>query len=244
MHPCSPGLSSIGELSDIATVVNEEAQLSAHIRHLLLDYVRRYITTDYLQYTQSAVAELVSLEPVPTHDPASLTLPTDPFTTLISLFKLGDLPSYQEKLVISQAARLLLKEVITLPKGKPRSERLVWSRDAWDEREDESLYPVEPILTRRAVRETPILGKTGGAHRCRETEQVKVNSYTSLVTSTPLALDSVNVQPIQEPDVNLDKVLDVTFHLKASEACRRPRTPQVCLYHVSATGPSTQRPYK
>lgn len=34
-----------------------EAQLSAHIRHLLLDYVHCHITTDYVQFTEAAVAE-------------------------------------------------------------------------------------------------------------------------------------------------------------------------------------------
>ncbi|GLB33412.1 hypothetical protein LshimejAT787_0102960 [Lyophyllum shimeji] len=194
--------------------MDEEAQLAAHIRDLLLDYVRCHITIDYMQFTRAAVAELISLEQVPEHDPASLTLPTDPFTALFN--QVGNLPPYQEKVVISQAARLLLKNVISLPKGKPRSERLSWSKDAWDQREEDAFYNVDPIVTRRAVRETPVLGKSGGARRSAM-RTVDFKSYSSLLTSIPIAITPIEVQPVQEPKVNLDQVLDVIYHLKASD---------------------------
>ncbi|KAF5388100.1 hypothetical protein D9615_000036 [Tricholomella constricta] len=214
--------------------MDEEAQLSAHIRHLLLDYARCHITTDYVQYTQLAVAEastldalnhpnsppcvqLVSLEQVPTYDPASLTLPTDPFKILISLVDLGSLPLYQEKFTTSQDACLLLKSALSLPKGPPRSEHLLWSRGARDSREDDDFYHVEPILTRRAARETPVLGKTGGEYRRKDMQKLNLKAYADLISSTLILLKPVDVQPIHESEVSIDQVLDVKYHLKAAD---------------------------
>ena len=37
---------------------DNEIELRAHIRHLLLDYALTHLTTDYVVYTQSAVAEV------------------------------------------------------------------------------------------------------------------------------------------------------------------------------------------
>ncbi|KAG5637317.1 hypothetical protein H0H81_005010 [Sphagnurus paluster] len=190
----------------------EEAQLSAHIRNLLLDYVRCHITIDYVQFTQLAVAEA---NQVPTHDPASLTLPTDPFVTLSTLFKLSSLPSYQEKFTTSQDACSLLRSSVSAPKQKLRSERLSWSRDLWEEREEDDFYHVEPILTRRAIRQTPVLGKNGGDHCSEDIQKVEFTTYAKLMTSKPVVLASAPIQMIEEPEVKLDKVLDVAFHLKA-----------------------------
>ncbi|KAG6918221.1 hypothetical protein DXG01_015814 [Tephrocybe rancida] len=194
-----------------------DAQLSAHIRHLLLDYVRCHITTDYVQFTETAVAELVSLEQIPTYDPASLTLPSDPFATLSLFHNLENLPPYQEKPTTTQDALQLIKKAIAQPKGRPKSENLVWGTDPWDEREDDAFYRVEAILTRRACRETPVLGKTGGAHRAVGMQKVEFGSYKHLTASKPIICKPIHVEPIQEPEVKANQVLDVIYNLKAAD---------------------------
>ncbi|RDB14589.1 hypothetical protein Hypma_016464 [Hypsizygus marmoreus] len=187
---------------------DDEEALSAHIRHLLLDYVHCHLTTDYVQYTQLAVSE-ASLCTIPVHDPRSLTLPTDPFTTLYTLLGIPNLPQHDEKLTTTHDARLLLKDVITSFKGTPKSERLVWS-NADDS--DEEFYRIEPILTRRAVRETPVLGG-----RPSKKAGVDVKSYSMFMASHSVALTPVPVHAVQEPEVKIQQVLDVTYQLREAE---------------------------
>lgn len=43
---------------DVVHHSDDEVRLSAHIRHLLLDYVHTHLTTDYIQFTENAVAEV------------------------------------------------------------------------------------------------------------------------------------------------------------------------------------------
>ncbi|KAG5353703.1 hypothetical protein C0989_003129 [Termitomyces sp. Mn162] len=189
-----------------------EAHLSAHIRHLLLDYVRYHITTDYVQFTEAA---LVSLKQVPEYDPASLTLPSDPYATLSHIHDLENILLWEEKFTTTQDALQLLKKSV-VPKGQTKSEWFSWGRDTWDEYQDD-FYRVESILTRRAVRETPVLGKSGGAHRAPGIQKVELDSYARLLASKPIAFKSVDVEPVQEPQIKLNQVLDVSFNLKAAD---------------------------
>ncbi|KAG5645787.1 hypothetical protein DXG03_005324 [Asterophora parasitica] len=185
--------------------MDNDGQLSAHIRHLLLDYVHTHLTIDYIQYTQLAVAELLPRDLVPLHDPASLTLPTDPFRALTTLLSFASLPTYQEKFSTTQDACLLVKGVLSLSKGLIQSERLSWPTLEVD---DSDFYHVEPILTRRAMRETPILGKGGGERRCKVIEGNAIpKHYASMVKVEPIALKPVEDQSIVEPPVRMDQVL-------------------------------------
>jgi hypothetical protein len=43
---------------DVAHHSDDDIRLSAHIRSLLLDYVHTHLTTDYIQLTENAVAEV------------------------------------------------------------------------------------------------------------------------------------------------------------------------------------------
>ncbi|KAG6833602.1 hypothetical protein H0H87_004229 [Tephrocybe sp. NHM501043] len=194
-----------------------EDELAAHIRHLLLDYAQYHITTDYVQFTEAAVAELLPLKQIPVHDPASLTLPSDPFATLSSIHNLGSLRPHSEKATTTQDALLLLKKAITPSNGYPRSECLSSGRDSCNEREEDSFYRVEPILTRRAVRETPVLGATGGAHRAVGIQKVDRNSYARLMASKPILCKPVVVEEVKEREVKMSRVLDVIYHLKAAD---------------------------
>ncbi|KAG6813927.1 hypothetical protein H0H92_005776 [Tricholoma furcatifolium] len=197
-----------------------EAQISAHIRSLLLDYVREHITIDHVQFTQAAVAEacsLVSLEQVPDHDPSSLTLPTDPFATLWHIHHLNTLLPYQEKFITTQNALLYIKNTLTLPKTPLKSESISWGRDAFDEYDDSALDRVESILTRRAMRETPVLGTSAGAHQALGMQKVDTRSFSSLMASKPFVFKPIVVEPVLEPQVKFNHVLDVTYYLKAAD---------------------------
>ncbi|KAG6899403.1 hypothetical protein C0995_006044 [Termitomyces sp. Mi166 len=194
-----------------------EAQLSAHIRHLLLDYVQCHIVTDYVQFTEAAVAEASPTSDLKRLLNPSLTLPSDPYVTLSHIYKLENLSLPQEKFATTQDALQFLKKSIAPPKEQTKSEYFSWRRDAWDECQDDAFYRVESILTRRAVRETPVLGKSGGARRAQGMQKVELDSYARLMASKPVVFKPVDVDPVQEPQVKLNQVLDVVYNLKAED---------------------------
>lgn len=168
----------------------------------MLSYVQTHISTPYVQFTQLAVSDLLSgLKPIPVHDPTALTLPTEPLTLYLSTFGSTAEP-YTEKLQTTNEARLLIKRLLA---SKPP--RVVKFADEEDEKENYGYHrpSTPPILTRRAIRETPVIGKTP--------ETVKTYA-TYAKTSLHHALHPVPLQEIAEPQVNFDQVLFVTvFHM-------------------------------
>ncbi|KIM77149.1 hypothetical protein PILCRDRAFT_825707 [Piloderma croceum F 1598] len=137
-----------------------ELELRGHIRYLLLDYAKTHLTTNYLNFSEDAVSELLSecLCIVPTTDPHSLTLPEDSFQALSRTLGLPDLKPWDEIWPADRNGIQLLRKSLTFS-GKPRVER------CWDD-EDEFNYnswiyrPMSPILTTRAIRDTPKLGSS------------------------------------------------------------------------------------
>jgi hypothetical protein len=71
------------------------------------------------------------LRAVPTHDPNSFTLPTEPFDDLSKLFDLQNLKPFDVKLAVEAEALRYLKDSFTLP-GRPCSER------CWEDSDDVS----------------------------------------------------------------------------------------------------------
>ncbi|KAJ3713062.1 hypothetical protein C8R42DRAFT_685158, partial [Lentinula raphanica] len=63
---------------------HEEQALQAHIRLLLYDYDKEHLTTNYVEFPEQAVAELLSeaLHVILTIDNPSVQLPEEPFTAL------------------------------------------------------------------------------------------------------------------------------------------------------------------
>ncbi|KAJ3841578.1 hypothetical protein F5878DRAFT_501849, partial [Lentinula raphanica] len=76
----------------------EEQALQAHIRQLLYDYAKEHLTTSYVEFTEQAVAELLSeaLHIIPITSNSSVRLPEEPFTTLSRLYALHELKPYDE----------------------------------------------------------------------------------------------------------------------------------------------------
>lgn len=63
---------------------------------------------------------------IPTADPYSLTLPTDPFETLTRLHALGSCEPFQEKFQSTPGAIQYIKKLIKPQTGKPKSERVAF----------------------------------------------------------------------------------------------------------------------
>ncbi|GBE77464.1 hypothetical protein SCP_0103390 [Sparassis crispa] len=179
---------------------NEHA-LRAHIRNLLLDYCRTHLTIDHVKFTRQAASELLaeSLNYIPTHDPASLLLPTDPFDFLAKKWRLDSIEEYEEHPVVSAEALQYVKQKLPRP-GKPKSSTI------WDEAQDVdyerwlSRRPMSPVLTAYALRETPKLGSRSAA-------DMGPKSHTGF-------LDSYGIHPVkveddeEQPRLDLDDALD------------------------------------
>ncbi|KZP04183.1 hypothetical protein FIBSPDRAFT_844294 [Athelia psychrophila] len=109
--------------------MDRELQLRAHVHNLLYDYAKKYLTTDYICFTEDAVTALLSeaLAPIPITDPHSFTLPEEPFDALTRILKLTELKPYDEKFTVLHADALgFLRQALRVS-GKPRIERI------WDE---------------------------------------------------------------------------------------------------------------
>ncbi|KAL4266739.1 hypothetical protein AB1N83_004047 [Pleurotus pulmonarius] len=175
----------------------DSVQLRDHINGLLLDYALTHITTDYIQFTEAAVSHLLSdLQIIPAHDPRSLVLPVDPFDTLTRTYRLTDLKPHEERWTASAAETLeYLKSVVKVPQGLPRSER-AWLDDGDDRTHITQYFLDEPLISRKARRETPRLGE---------------GTRITLVPSS--LLQTVDVPTIVEPTQNIDHVLNLRMQL-------------------------------
>ncbi|KAF5389727.1 hypothetical protein D9757_006002 [Collybiopsis confluens] len=135
------------------------ARLREHIRQLLYDYAIEHLTTNHVRFTEQAVTELLSesLYPCPMTDTFSVRLPEDPFdvlTRLYSLDCLGPSEFEEEPSRLPEVVQYLRKFFTTLklPNGvECRSYRAVDCEDKYATPEER----FEPILSRRARRETP-----------------------------------------------------------------------------------------
>ncbi|KAJ7771638.1 hypothetical protein B0H16DRAFT_1514188 [Mycena metata] len=188
-----------------------EHSLLVHIRHLLLNYAVTHITTDYIQLTNRAVVDLWNqyFVEIPTADPHSLTLPTDPFETLTRLHALGSCEPFQEKFQSTPGAIQYIKKLIKPQPGKPKSERV-----AFEESQFESYVPICPpfcpVLTTRAMRETP--KPKAGPTKFRASLPPSHSEFVSSQGIRP-----VDVEPISEPSVKQDDVLCTNWRLRPEE---------------------------
>ncbi|KAJ3725223.1 hypothetical protein C8R42DRAFT_439398 [Lentinula raphanica] len=189
---------------------HEEQALQAHIRQLLYDYAKEHLTTSYVEFTEQAVAELLSeaLHVIPTVDNSSVRLPEEPFTTLSRLYALHELKPYdEESRNASEVMRYLKTFLTTLRNGEGegyqlRSERAVSFDDYGCEAEER----YQSMLSRRATRETPRPGSN-------DSRQSLNTTYSSFLQSTKVKIRPVEQEILQEPQVTLDKVLNTTWSL-------------------------------
>ncbi|KAF9495636.1 hypothetical protein BDN71DRAFT_1506571 [Pleurotus eryngii] len=172
-------------------------QLRDHINGLLLEYALTHITTDYIQFTEAAVSHLLSdLQIIPAYDPRSLVLPVDPFETLTRAYRLTDLKPHEERWSTSAAETLeYFKSAVKVPRGLSKSER-AWLDDGDDKTHITQYFLDEPLLSRKARRETPRLGE---------------GTRITLVPSSHL--QTVDVPAIVEPLQNMDHVLNLRVQL-------------------------------
>ncbi|KAJ7837063.1 hypothetical protein B0H14DRAFT_3704351, partial [Mycena olivaceomarginata] len=185
--------------------------LTVHIRHLLLNYVVQHITTDYIQLTEQAVADLWAhyFVEIPTTDPNALILPTDPFDNLMRIHSLGLLEPFQEKFQSTPGAIQHIKKHIKPQAGKLKSDRV-----AVDESSFESYVPVcrpfSPILTTRAIRETP---------RPKVALPKFLDSFPPSHQEflTSQRVGPIGVEPILEASVKQDDVLNTNWRLCSEE---------------------------
>lgn len=108
---------------------------------------------------------------IPTTDPNALILPTDPFDNLMRIHPLGLLEPFQEKFQSTPGAIQHIKKHIKPQAGKPKSDRVAVDESSCKHilhasyRITYALFAVEsyvpvcrpfsPVLTTRAIRETP-----------------------------------------------------------------------------------------
>ncbi|KAJ6500557.1 hypothetical protein C8R45DRAFT_863187 [Mycena sanguinolenta] len=187
-----------------------ESALTNHIRHLLLNYVVQHITADYIQLTEQAVVDLRAryFVEIPTIDPNSLILPTDPFDTLTRIHGLAALEQFQEKLQSTPGAIQCIKKFRKVEAGKPKSEGV-----ALQESRFESNFPLcrpfSPILTTRARRETP------RSKRHPKLLDSLPALHQEFLSSQKIA--PIEVEPISETLVKQDEVLDTNWRLRPEE---------------------------
>ncbi|CAE6462545.1 unnamed protein product [Rhizoctonia solani] len=117
---------------------SEARVLRKHIQDQTLAYAKRYITTDYVQFTEQGVAEIFSacLHPVSPHAPTDISLPIDPVDKLLAS-RAQDLVPYMEEFKLSAEEQHAVRGVFG-PNIR-----------------DSPLRPLSPILTARARKETP-----------------------------------------------------------------------------------------
>ncbi|KAJ1304258.1 hypothetical protein OPQ81_005419 [Rhizoctonia solani] len=139
-------------------VPSEARALRMHIQNQTLAYAKRYITTDYVGYTEEGVAEIFStcLHPVSTHAPTDISLPVDPVHRLLAS-RAQDLVPYTEEYKLSVEEQKDIKEifgrVLGLKTGSiPSLEGMLAEEPNIL---DSPLRPLSPILTSRARKQTP-----------------------------------------------------------------------------------------
>ncbi|KAF5372952.1 hypothetical protein D9758_001575 [Tetrapyrgos nigripes] len=193
----------------------QEEALRNHIWNILEPYAKEHLTTDYVEFTEQSVSELLSeaLRIVPLADSHSFRLPTDPFDTLTRLYSLDSLPDYRENpLANTPDVIAYLKSFFGSLKSGPssRSERAVLD-DTY-----ESFTPHEiliPIMSRVSRRATPRPGQNESRRKLSEHQ-----SIDNLLKSTPINLKQVEVENLTEPQVDVDSTLDLTLSITAETA--------------------------
>ncbi|KAI6003453.1 hypothetical protein F5J12DRAFT_913681 [Pisolithus orientalis] len=181
-----------------------------HIRDILLPYARAHLTTDYVEYTEQGVEQILleTLASVPLADATSFLLPTDPFEALAKHLDSLDLTPYQERWSVPQGAIELIRDVFP-PLAELRSEKccLELQNDPYDKLSE--LYrPMSPVLTQRARRETPKLGCTGVLASIPRTR----SSLQGHLILKPVPDEVITELPT--PDIN--DVLDVRYKMDAA----------------------------
>ncbi|TFK71936.1 hypothetical protein BDN72DRAFT_957663 [Pluteus cervinus] len=196
--------------------LNSEEALQAHIRHLLTDYALTHLTTDYVEFTENLVGELLgqALKLVPTSDPNALYRPLDPLQKLARIYRLdfnakgghanvnGDLGTgwlwKQTKLEVGREGIAYIKGCVGAPPPGTvlRSERAVFDEGL----SYEPFRPMTPVLTLKAIKETPHPGR---------------GEYRRVFGPKKSTLELVEVE--EDPVLDQNSVLNVKWTRKKDE---------------------------
>ncbi|CAE6492721.1 unnamed protein product [Rhizoctonia solani] len=139
-------------------IPSEARALRMHIQTQTLAYAKRYITTDYVGYTEEGVAEILStyLHPTSPHAPTDISLPVDPVHKLLAS-RAQELAPYNEEYKLSgeeqKDIRMVFGRVLGLKKGLEPSLGAMQAEEP--NRLNSPLRPLSPILTSRARKQTP-----------------------------------------------------------------------------------------
>lgn len=155
------------------------------------------------------------LSKVPTSDPGSLRLPTDPFDKLAEMYNLATLAPYEGEFKVNPEALQYMRDALKRAPGEPKSERVSFDDDCGFSgcscvrtltrqpyphlaNDTSPLYcPLSPVLTANSMHKTPRLGL---GHFLESMPR----GISSLQSIKP-----VEVEPIEEPRVSVEKVLCV-----------------------------------
>ncbi|THH18999.1 hypothetical protein EW146_g2088 [Bondarzewia mesenterica] len=177
-----------------------EISLRAHIRHLLDEYVLNHLTVDFSECTQSLIYEILSngLTAVPTTDPQSLALPSDPLDDLMKMYcsQLSVIPE-----ILWEADKLtveLMQKALNFS-SEPKTERC-WKYNALFELEQTYTAPMSSVLTTRAIQQTPKLGSSSVMKRLPKSLQDSVKDP---------GVRSVSKEIFREPDILQEDLLRV-----------------------------------
>ncbi|KAJ7599285.1 hypothetical protein C8J56DRAFT_1158241 [Mycena floridula] len=184
----------------------DENVLLAHIRQLLFSYARTHLTADYENFTVGAVEQLqATFTPVSITDPSSLILPTDPWDKLTRLYGLKSLKSYDETPQTMAEATSCIKQVLKKP-GTLKTRSILFDNQYDDGLEKHETFP--QLLTRRAMKETPVPGSNAKLKKLP-------TSYSAMLDTH--SIERIPVQDIEMEPMNRDALLDTIWKLKEKE---------------------------
>ncbi|TFK32113.1 hypothetical protein BDQ12DRAFT_728943 [Crucibulum laeve] len=193
----------------------EDPQFRRHIRSLLYEYALTHLTTDYIQFTEDAVSELLSqsLAYIPTTDPTALVIPSEPFDVFSQNYRIAEIAAYEEKIQTSPEALAYLKDVLRSRPGKSRSEKA--QNEDNDGHPTVITRPTSPVLTLKAQLMTPQLGLLMNSQTRPQPQTVR---DLLLTARCYIKLHELPVEPAPEPEVSADQVLHLRFTLTAALA--------------------------
>ncbi|KAF8492671.1 hypothetical protein JB92DRAFT_3100288 [Gautieria morchelliformis] len=215
---------------------DKERALRAHIRKLLLRYALTHLTINYVDYTRTEVSELLSdcLSVVPLDDPTSLVLPVDPFEQLYQKLKIEDQKPYDQTWTVADETRQWVQDTLGNGNGREPPTDRCWRTV------DESTYtnpvrPMSPILTTRAIRQTPRIGGASSSSTLIKSFRHCNPKYLEYVDIKPVANEPFEevVFSARERDQILNAHPRVDQEMLGAMASLLARVPNAKLNHTS-----------
>ncbi|TFK56839.1 hypothetical protein OE88DRAFT_1730282 [Heliocybe sulcata] len=200
------------DLETQGRILNEVAKLAEEGKITSLTTVKEVLSVQSLRTAHDTVDngkaigkivfELLSdcLGPVPLIEPNTLVLPPEPFEVLSRQLKLRELPCYEEKWNLAGAeAASRIRNALTIRKNSKPPSVTCWSTDDGYDYFTSIYRPMSPILTRRAMRQTPKLGQL-------TTDDSKLpENNTDMLKKH--AIKPIDNSPMEEPHIKMEEVL-------------------------------------